>query len=307
MLLIMPIWLKKWGLIMKKLHKILASLIVFVFFFNFSMLPVLAQEKKVLGVLDFAVVGEEYKGMGTGIAKAIEAEMLKNKSYTVIDTGKIKERIEKSDVFGKDNWFYNTDLIVRAAKGLGFDYLLVGSVMPYEFSYFLPVPIIPISKKKTGIFVDLRLLDVKTQGVLLSMSEKGSGNSYGIKYKKVDVENWAESDSIKAADKLVKLFIKDLNKVNPPVATVLKKENKDVYLEIGVKQGIKKGDRFTLFTQGAEFKSPKTGKVLSVEENILGELKIKSVEEEYSIGELTTTLLLNEITAGQTKARLIVE
>lgn len=292
---------------MKKLHKILASLIVFVFFFNFSMLPVLAQEKKVLGVLDFAVVGEEYKGMGTGIAKAIEAEMLKNKSYTVIDTGKIKERIEKSDVFGKDNWFYNTDLIVRAAKGLGFDYLLVGSVMPYEFSYFLPVPIIPISKKKTGIFVDLRLLDVKTQGVLLSMSEKGSGNSYGIKYKKVDVENWAESDSIKAADKLVKLFIKDLNKVNPPVATVLKKENKDVYLEIGVKQGIKKGDRFTLFTQGAEFKSPKTGKVLSVEENILGELKIKSVEEEYSIGELTTTLLLNEITAGQTKARLIVE
>lgn len=292
---------------MKKLHKILASLIVFFFFFNFSMLPVLAQEKKVLGVLDFAVVGEEYKGMGTGIAKAIEAEMLKNKSYTVIDTGKIKERIEKSDVFGKDNWFYNTDLIVRAAKGLGFDYLLVGSVMPYEFSYFLPVPIIPISKKKTGIFVDLRLLDVKTQGVLLSMSEKGSGNSYGIKYKKVDVENWAESDSIKAADKLVKLFIKDLNKVNPPVATVLKKENKDVYLEIGVKQGIKKGDRFTLFTQGAEFKSPKTGKVLSVEENILGELKIKSVEEEYSIGELTTTLLLNEITAGQTKARLIVE
>lgn len=275
---------------MEKIHKILASLIVFFFFFNFSMLPVLAQEKKVLGVLDFAVVGEEYKGMGTGIAKAIEAEMLKNKSYTVIDTGKIKERIEKSDVFGKDNWFYNTDLIVRAAKGLGFDYLLVGSVMPYEFSYFLPVPIIPISKKKTGIFVDLRLLDVKTQGVLLSMSEKGSGNSYGIKYKKVDVENWAESDSIKAADKLVKLFIKDLNKVNPPVATVLKKENKDVYLEIGVKQGIKKGDRFTLFTQGAEFKSPKTGKVLSVEENILGELKIKSVEEEYSIGELTTTI-----------------
>ncbi|HAH08420.1 MAG TPA: hypothetical protein DCM05_18150 [Elusimicrobia bacterium] len=71
---------------------------------------------------------------------------------------------------------------------------------------------------------------------------------------------------------------------------VVKVESATVYLEFGESQGIRPGQKFTLFSEGEELKHPVTGASLGRVQNLAAEGTVTEVQEKYSVGALSTAV-----------------
>src|SRR5215475_11741384 len=69
----------------------------------------------------------------------------------------------------------------------------------------------------------------------------------------------------------------------PPVeGLVVSVDGDRIYLDLAAKDGVQRGQEFTLFRKGDEFRHPISGKVLGRFEDVLGYAQIQRVESRFS-------------------------
>lgn len=68
---------------------------------------------------------------------------------------------------------------------------------------------------------------------------------------------------------------------------ILKLEGKQLYADIGRKEKMRKGLRLVVFRENAELVHPETGRILGCDTEELGEVVLREVNEEQSVGEFT--------------------
>lgn len=79
-----------------------------------------------------------------------------------------------------------------------------------------------------------------------------------------------------------------MNEITPLTGTVLNVDRAEdvVYFDLGYDNGVREGDTYTIYKEGAPLVHPVTGEILGIKETTLGTVKVTDVKSNYAIGEI---------------------
>lgn len=268
------------------------SVVLVGFIFLFSQAGVEAAKKKI-AVMPFA------DGANSGYSQGVCAyatnglitELVKNKNYEVVERTRMQNILAEQGI-GLSGAMDSTTA-VKVGKLLGADYVVFGSVddASIKSSGFMFV-----NQQSAIVKLSMRIIDNATSAVLFSEKSSGKVSKLGgvlpVAVPVVGSVNYSESidgSIAEAADEAVVKLADKINDLHPLVGSIIKVQGKTVYLDIGSDQGVREGDTYVIFREGKPIIHPKTGKVLGVERETLGKIKIARVEAEMAVGEANIT------------------
>ena len=178
---------------------------------------------------------------------------------------------------------------VKIGRIAGCQYMILGAVTNIEKSESSTnVFIFGTSKQSAVATIDVRVVDVETTEVKLSLSETGTSsqkgtsfNFYGLTNDKLSLEGM-EAGAI--ADAASRLSLKVREALTGEYAQVIDADAKDVTLSIGATGGAQNGKMFRVYTDGAEIFDA-DGHSLGHRMNDIAVVKIVDVQRDFSIAE----------------------
>lgn len=272
---------------------LLALLLVAVF-----SLTALAGEKKRIAVTDFENESQVHDAhMGRGIADMLVVELVKNKAYQVVERTKLQSVLKEQRLGATGA--VDAGTAAKLGKLLGLDYLVAGKIVEAGAQ---TTGIFGINETRIRVVLAVRLIDATTGNILLAESAEGEVKKGSLSDKdgKIIAGDQAFTSSVfsEAARKAVIKVVDKLNEVNPLEGYVIQIDGKKVYIDLGRDQGVQVGQKYTLFKEGKVIKHPVTGKIMGVERNEMGTIKIVSVEKEMAIGEVEDGTITSVLKPG---------
>ncbi len=165
------------------------------------------------------------------------------------------------------------------------------------------------TETKVRVGLSMRLIDASTGAIVLAEKALGEVNHGALvdQYGKVVVGETANVGTYtEAANRAVGRLVNKINEVNPLEGCIVQISAKKVYIDLGREQGIQPGQKFEIFREGNVIVHPISGKIMGVEKNKLGNIKIIAVDGDMGIGEMQEGTLLSLVHAGD-KVRKITE
>lgn len=156
--------------------------------------------------------------------------------------------------------------------------------------------------------INLRFIDTSTAVRVISLSAPGQVKKGGGVVRGASLSREAEwgiaSESIeKAAKAVVEVLLSgnNLTKISSAAAggavdmRVAKVDGKRAYINVGSSSGVKVGDKFVIIHKGEELIDPATGMKLGAEEKQTGAGVVVTVQERFSVIELTGTAVVGDV------------
>ena len=178
---------------------------------------------------------------------------------------------------------------VKIGKIAGCQYMILGAVTNIEKSESSTnVFIFGTSKQSAVATIDVRVVDVETTEVKLSLSETGTSsqkgtsfNFYGLTNDKLSLEGM-EAGAI--ADAASRLSLKVREALTGEYAQVIEAGGRDITLSLGATSGAQLGKLFRVYVDGAEI-FDSGGHSLGHRMNDIAVVKIVDVQRDFSIAE----------------------
>lgn len=268
------------------------SVILVGFILLFSQAGVEAAKKKiaVMPFTDGANSGYS-QGVCAYATNGLITELVKNKNYEVVERTRMQNILAEQGI-GLSGAM-DSSTAVKVGKLLGADYVVFGSVddASIKSSGFMFV-----NQQSAIVKLSMRIIDNATGAILFSEKSSGKVSKLGgvlpVAVPVVGSVNYSESidgSVAEAADEAVVKLADKINDLHPLIGSIIKVQGKTVYLDIGSDQGVREGDTYVIFREGKPIIHPKTGKVLGVEKETLGKIKITRVEAEMAVGDANIT------------------
>lgn len=164
---------------------------------------------------------------------------------------------------------------------IGADYLIVGSVTEFGRKNMSDTGVFVRTKIQTAYAkVNIRLIDVKTGQIIFAQEGSGqakseAGTSFGVG-KHVGYDSTLNDKAISAAISSVVNGVMQ-NMLNKPWRSyVLSSESNSVLIAGGVKQGVKIGDKFSVYKKGKKIKNPQTGMLIELPGMKIADIQVVS-------------------------------
>lgn len=164
---------------------------------------------------------------------------------------------------------------------IGADYLIVGSVTEFGRKNMSDTGVFVRTKIQTAYAkVSIRLIDVKTGQIIFAQEGSGeakseAGTSFGVG-KHVGYDSTLNDKAISAAISSVVNGVMQ-NMLNKPWRSyVLSSEANSVLIAGGVKQGVKVGDKFSVYKKGKKIKNPQTGMLIELPGQKIADIQVVS-------------------------------
>lgn len=164
---------------------------------------------------------------------------------------------------------------------IGADYLIVGSVSEFGRKDMSDTGLFSRVKVQTAYAkVSVRLIDVKTGQIVFAQEGSGeatseAGSAFGMG-KHVGYDSTLNDKAISAAISSVVDGIMQNLLSKPWRSYVLSMENDAVIIAGGMKQGLKIGDQFAVYTNGKSIKNPQTGITMELPGSKIAVIKVVS-------------------------------
>lgn len=191
-----------------------------------------------------------------------DGEVFAAASAAFVDSKRFKvvERKELNAVFTEKDLqeFIGGQVNNKLSDVLGLDFMgIVG--------YTVDTKHVPGGKtEKTWIF-DVRLVDVKTAAVLMNLTSE--------RFSFLPPETPRDAG---------KLLFASIREAFPPMGYVIRVDGKKVIVNLGSETGIKEGDTLEIVRQGEEIIDPTNGQVYPAPLEVIGELKVVSINPQLS-------------------------
>ncbi|NQS88231.1 hypothetical protein HQ584_00325 [Patescibacteria group bacterium] len=237
--------------------------------------------------------------IGEGMADMLVTALVKTGKFTVLERQALQDVLKEQKL--GESGRVSTQTAAQAGKLLGAQILIRGAVT--EFSHKesggagrikIKGFSIGISEQRAHVGIDLRMYDTSTAEIKFSDNVEGKAESrslsVGTTYKGVAIgaSSFKKTPLGKATreviDRAVEIIVERMGKI-PWQGSVITVKNGEVYINAGLNDNVEEGDAFVVYEKGEEFIDPETGISLGVEETQLGEIKVISVKEKYSIAE----------------------
>ena len=263
-------------------------LLVFIFVFLFTLEANAASNKVRLGVMKFLGRAEGVSDEQAAAVGDVFARMLtSSKTISVIERDQLdaiasEHKLALSGVV-------TDDTAVQIGKIAGCQYMLLGAVTNLAKNQSSTnVWMFGTSKNTAIATIDVRVVDVETSEVKLSLSESGSSsqkgtvfNFYGMTNEKLQLEGM-EAGAI--ADAASRWGLKVREALTGEYAQVIEAGSKEITLSIGATSGAQIGKFFRVYVDGAEI-FDSNGNSLGHKMNDIAAVKIVDVQHDFSLAE----------------------
>ena len=271
--------------------------------------PSFAEDEVIrVGVLRFE---SKANGISQGNAESItdELTMMLTSSYSIaiIDRSNMEAiaREHRMNLAG----LIDSRTAARLGHAAGIQYLITGAVTHYSLTEEVKHTdtsdfwnmIIPNDKKTAGrlssksvektdnaeIRLDVRIIDVNTQEVVLSMAETGKAsrtskvsagntNNSNASVQNVDLRDSAVSDAVARIGQRIK------EAVAGEYPQVLRVSGGDIFIGLGATSGAKTGNLYKICLEGEEITDMR-GKVVGRETTVIAIVRIEDVKNDYIV------------------------
>ncbi|HKV11904.1 MAG TPA: CsgG/HfaB family protein [Thermoanaerobaculia bacterium] len=236
------------------LRSILSPLLVLSLFFA-AAAPSVAQEGKVLYKLGLVLdKGKKDREIAEDVLNAATRAFFESKRFTLVERSQLDAVFTEKDLqgfLGKGN--------KELSDVLGLDMLGIVAYTTEQTS------------AGTLFTIEVRLVDVKTGGILATLTSERS-------------DYLTPPSAPRVAGKAL---FQNIREAFPPFGSVVKVSGKNVIVDLGSESGVKKGDAFEIVQEGEQIIHPKTGEVLSAEMIVIGELKVISTSPQLATCKVT--------------------
>ncbi|SMC95715.1 CsgG/HfaB family protein [Sporomusa malonica] len=250
----------------------------------FSPSTVWAGEKKRIGVVDFDNASQvSDRAMGRGISDILVNELVKNKSYQVIEREQLAQMMREKKL-GIDGFSTGPSQYVKFE---GLDYLVVGKIVEAGAQQVNLFGL--ATQTKVKVVLSVRMIDANSGNILWAEQAEGAVNLGSLNDnsgRTIFAEGQSNSAFSEAARKAVTKVVDKINQVNPLEGFVVQCSGKKVYIDLGREQGVQAGQSYTIFREGNVITHPVTGRILGAEKHDVATIKIISVENDMAIGEV---------------------
>ena len=239
-----------------------------------------------LGVMKFLTRTEGVSEAQAASVGDVFARMLTNsKTITVIERDQL-ENIA-GEIAKAQSGMITDETAVQIGKIAGCNYMLIGAVTRYEHSSSATDLFIWGWRKYSALAtIDVRVVDVETTKVVLSLSESGTTmqkgttlNFYGMNDKKN--MDFAGLEAGAVADAASRLGFKLREIMTGEYQQVLEPGNKDIVISLGMSGGAQLGSLYRVYTDGREIHDA-DGNSLGHEMNDIAVVKISKLQPGFS-------------------------
>lgn len=261
---------------MKKIFRFITAFLAVIFMLGGVMVAEAAQ--KIVAVMPIqSIINNDYCNYA---AEAMTEELVNvfvnSGSYTVIEREQLGSVIREMGF--QQTGMVDPNSAIEIGKLSGAQYILVGKITMADV-YMDEIPLLGYrTRAKVGL--NYRLLDGKTGRVLYSSAAEDTHSDAFSR----DVS--AQVFLHKACAGVAEKILKEMQKKNPIVGTVLDVSGETAYIDLGRESGIHEGEKLLVYKEGAPILNT-SGEIIATRTIDVGELKVTEVSDNYSICEVT--------------------
>lgn len=236
-------------------------------------------EKKVIAVMDVTAASR------TPMANMAREDMYQSLVTALVHDGKfiVVERQQLGTVLKELN-LHETGLIdpstvIEMGHMTGSQYTFIGNIVSAEV---IPFENLLYNGMKAKIKLNYKIIDNKTGRLMKSEIVEASSSTNDVR----GIKQKGRILISRAVKEIAEKVLKKMRTINPLDMCIVEIEDKNVYINVGIEDGIKEGDIILVLKQGKKLVDPKTGEDLGCTEQLVGKMKVKTVYEKYAVCEI---------------------
>ena len=250
--------------------------------------PAGADEPEVirLGIMKFLSRADNISDQQAEAVGDIFARMLTNSKFIAVVERDQLEAIASEHKLGATGQL-DANTAIQIGKIVGCQYMLIGAVTNLsKKGNTTDFWLWGTKKEEASVTIDVRVVNVETSEVVLSLSETGTASQSGEKFNFYGMtKNEAaligmEAGAINEATSRLGFRVRET--LTGEYAQVINVDGKEVTLNVGLTSGVRNGGLYRIYTEGAEVKDT-DGKSLGRKVNAIAVVKVVDAENEFSI------------------------
>lgn len=223
--------------------------------------------------------------IGTGAADMLATELSKNPNFQVIERAQLKSVLGEQ-VLGRTGVI---DDATAAQKGklLGLNYLVYGKIISAGSERKDTEAYgVKVSKTTVRVNISVRMIDTATAALVWGDTVEGV-----VDLPSLDTGSSSQTTSVtaevydQALKNAIQQITRKINEQSPTEGVVAQASGKKVYLDLGVDQGVQKGQIYLIYREGAPIMN-RAGNIIGVESTDICTIRIISINGSMSIGEV---------------------
>ncbi len=265
----MALWKVMGRSVMKKLMYILTACLLLLCAPAFAANKVVA----VMGVDN--VSGSYYgKSAASTLQSQLETALVQNGRYDVVERGQLNYVLNELGL--QRSGLIAASTAVQLGQLTGADYTVVGKVLSAEVQ---PFDVLLYAGMKGIVKVNVKFIDNRTGTIKFAQVVKGTDTITEFETQSPNEALLISGALNDACDKIIGLI-----RSADPVTGMVADANKDeVYIDLGLDDGVEIGDKYLVYREGRVIRHPRTGEILTVEEEEVGLLRVRDVGSNYAI------------------------
>lgn len=209
---------------------------------------------------------------------ALTTILVQSGNYNVVERAQLEHVLRELNLHSTG--LISGDTAIQFGNMVGADYTIVGNVTLAEFERFNNYL---YKGHKAKVKFNFKFIDNKTGVIEIAEVVEGSDTVSEFENKNPDRDIMISNAASDVAKKVKGL----IDGINPVTGLIVSVNDGQAYIDIGSNSGVHKGETLVIYKEGKVIKHPVTGKILTVEKEFLGALKLETVEPDYAVGKIT--------------------
>lgn len=209
---------------------------------------------------------------------ALTTILVQSGNYNVVERGQLEDVLRELNLHSTG--LISGDTAIQFGNMVGADYTIVGNVTLADYERFNNYL---YKGHKAKVKFNFKFIDNKTGMIEIAEIVEGTDTVSEFENKNPDRDIMLSNAAGDVAKKVKEL----IDKYNPVTGLIVSVSDGQAYIDIGSDNGMHKGDTLLIYKEGKVIKHPVTGKILTVEKEFMGTLKLETVEPNYAVGKIT--------------------
>ncbi len=210
----------------------------------------------------------------SSLQSQLEAALVQNGRYNVVERSQLNYVLNELGL--QRSGLVAASSAIQLGQLTGADYTVVGKVLSAEAQ---PFDVLLYAGVKGVVKVNVKFIDNRTGTIKFAQVVKGTDTVTEIETQSPNESLLISGAVNDACDKIVNL-IRNADPVSGMVADATRDE---VYIDLGSDDGVEVGDKYLVYREGKLIRHPRTGEILTVEEDEVGLLRVHEVGSNYAV------------------------
>ncbi len=234
---------------------------------------------KVVAVMGVDNVSGSYYGRSAAstLQSQLETALVQNGRYDVVERSQLNYVLNELGL--QRSGLLAAGTAVQLGQLTGADYTVVGRVLSAEAQ---PFDVLLYAGMKGIVKVNVKFIDNRTGTIKFAQVVKGTDTVTEFETQSPNEALLISNAVNNACEKIVDL-IRSADPVTGLVADTTKDE---VYIDLGLDDGVEVGDKYLVYREGKVIRHPRTGEILTVEQEDVGLLRVRDVGSNYAVCEI---------------------